>query len=527
MPNIHRTLKVLIVEDVQSDYRSLISELERVNGKVHIQQVKNLIDLKNQLINHSWDLIVSDYNLNSFTALEALKITQSENPDIPFVLMSKGLGEETVADMIKAGVEDVVLWNRLERLHPIVKRIIKAQDSKAHEAKVVKIANEALAAKEQMLAIVSHDIKNPISAIQLEAQMLLKASEENLNISTFKEEVKIQAERILKTTDHMKVLISDLLDKNKSENCLTQLTKHPTSVKRLTQDVVENLKPLFIEKGIKIQTKIPESTFIFMDKNKIFQVLSNLLSNAIKFSPKNESIFIELLEDQEEYIFLIHDSGPGLSEEALSKVFEKYWTGGPGSQNGTGLGLFICKTIVEAHHGRICAENHKSSGATFKFTLPKNASKNKNLSHQPSFKLHQMTKGQVSDKKICIIDDDDDLREVMTWVLMKEGYSIISFNSPREALKFFSEKKQGPDLLILDYHLKEMNGYDFLLRKDAINNMSECPTIIITADSEPLAKKIPARLCARIINKPVDIDSLLLEVNHHLLMTPFGGNHGP
>jgi signal transduction histidine kinase len=516
MPYSHRTLKVIIIEDVQSDYRSLISELERVNGKVHIQQVKNLIELKNQLVNHSWDLIVSDFNLNTFTALEALQITQSENPDVPFVLMSKGLGEEVVADMIKAGVEDVVLWNRLERLHPIVKRIIKAQDRKAHEAKVVKIANEAFAAKEQMLAIVSHDIKNPISAIQLEAQMLLKGSEKNLDTSTFKEEVQIQAQRILKTTEHMKVLISDLLDKNKSENCLGQLAKHSTSVNRLIHDVVENLRPLFIEKGIKIQTKIPDGIFILMDKNKIFQVISNLLSNAIKFSPENESILIELLENQEEYIFLIQDSGPGLSDKALSKVFEKYWTGEAGSQNGTGLGLFICKTIVEAHQGRICAENRKSGGATFKFTLPKNASETNLLSHHPSLKLPRMTKVQVSNKKICIIDDDDDLREVIHWILMKEGYSIISFSSPKEALRVFSEEKQGPDLLIVDYHMQEMNGYEFLKNKDTSKNLSHCPAILITAESEELLKKNPANLSARIIKKPIDMERLLKEVNHHL-----------
>jgi signal transduction histidine kinase len=518
---MHRTLKVLIIEDVQSDYRSLISELERVNGKVHIQQVKNLIDLKNQLINHSWDLIVSDYNLNAFTALEALQITQSENPDVPFVLMSKGLGEEVVVDMIKAGVEDVVLWNRLERLDPIVKRIIKAQDRKAHEAKVVKIANEAFAAKEQMLAIVSHDIKNPISAIQLEAQMLLKASEKTSNTPKFKEEVKIQAERILKTTEHMKVLISDLLDKNKSENCLAQLTKHLTSVNRLIQDVVENLKPLFIEKVIKIETKIPEGIFILMDKNKIFQVLSNLLSNSIKFSPKNESILIELLENQEEYIFLIQDSGPGLSDKALSKIFEKYWTGEAGNQNGTGLGLFICKTIVEAHLGRICAENHKSGGATFKFTLPKNAQEINLLSHHSSLKLPRITKVQVSNKKICIIDDDDDLREVIHWILMKEGYSIISFSSPKEALRVFSEEKQGPDLLIVDYHLQEMNGFEFLKRKDTSKNLSHCPAILITAESEKIFKKNPAHLSARIIKKPIDLERLLKEVNDHLYSPEF------
>jgi CheY-like chemotaxis protein len=205
-----------------------------------------------------------------------------------------------------------------------------------------------------------------------------------------------------------------------------------------------------------------------------------------------------------------------LSDKAHSKVFEKYWTGEAGSQNGTGLGLFICKTIVEAHQGRICAENRKSGGATFKFTLPKNASETNLLSHHPSLKLPRMTKVQVSNKKICIIDDDDDLREVIHWILMKEGYSIISFSSPKEALRVFSEEKQGPDLLIVDYHMQEMNGYEFLKNKDTSKNLSHCPAILITAESEELFKKNPAHLSARIIKKPIDMERLLKEVNHHL-----------
>jgi two-component system response regulator VicR len=127
---------------------------------------------------------------------------------------------------------------------------------------------------------------------------------------------------------------------------------------------------------------------------------------------------------------------------------------------------------------------------------------------QPSLKL--------THDKICIIDDDEELREVIHWILMKEGYSIISFSSPKEALRVFSEEKKGPDLLIVDYHLQEMNGYEFLKRKDTSKNLSHCPAILITAESDELLKKNPAHLSARIIKKPIDIERLLKEVNDHL-----------
>jgi signal transduction histidine kinase/ActR/RegA family two-component response regulator len=532
MSHIHRTLNVIVVENGQSDYTKLIAELERVNGKVYLKQVDNLGEFRNQLRNHSWDLIVSDFKLNTFSALEALQVTQGENLEVPFVLMSHGLGEERVADMIKAGVEDVVLWNRLERLHPVVKRIMKIQDHKSKEARVHKIASEAFAAKEQMLAIVSHDIKNPISAIQLEAQMLLKASENTLGSSdsSFAKEVKLQASRILKTTERMKVLISDLLDKNKTENCLAQLNKKESSVNRVVQDVIENLRPLITEKEVSINVHIPEGTFVLMDKNKIFQVLSNLISNGIKFSPRCGTITIKCYEAEDQYTFLVQDSGPGLKDKDLSRVFEKYWTGGIGGHSGTGLGLFICKTIVEAHGGKIFAENHQKSGATFKFTLPKYESEEMPHSLQnSSFKSSQINAMNDHLKKIYIIDDDDDLREVMAWILTKEGYSILSFSSALKALKVLSEDDLPPDLLILDFHLHEMKGHDFLQKKHALVRNSDCPVIMITASLEEMVKKIPTDLQMDVMTKPLDLEGLVEKVKNHIQnpasVTPSGGKH--
>jgi signal transduction histidine kinase len=515
MSHSHRTLNVLVIEDAQSDYTRLVSELQRVNGKVYLKQVDNLEELKKHLSNHSWDLIVSDFKLNQFSAKEALHMTQKENPEVPFVLMSNGIGEELVADMINAGVEDVVLWNRLERLHPIVKRIMIIQDHKSKEVRVQKIASEAFAAKEQMLAIVSHDIKNPISAIQLEAQMLLKSSKKVFDDSgdLFAQDVELQAKRILRTTERMKILISDLLDKNKSENCLAHLNKQKSSLNRLIQEVIENLRPLSMEKEIRINSFVPEGTFIFMDKNKIFQVLSNILSNGIKFSPLNGVITIRFKETEDEFILMIQDSGPGLKDKDLSRIFEKYWTGAPVGQCGTGLGLYICKTIIEAHGGRIFAENHQKCGATFNFTLPKVIAGKKNHPQMTSSSqsiFEEIT--QCGHKKIFIIDDDDDLRGVMAWILGKEGFSVFSFESPMEALKVLGQIEIPPDLMIVDFHLQDMNGHQFLQKKNDQEKNKYCPVIMITASSEDMMKKFPLDANTQIMTKPIDLEGLVEKV---------------
>lgn len=344
-------------------------------------------------------------------------------------------------------------------------------------------AQKALAAKEQMLAIVSHDIKNPLSAIQLEAQMLLRAAERSPK-SLLAEEVKIQSNRILKTTERLKILISDLLDKNKSENSLRNLKKDYVDAGRLLQEVVDTIRPHIQEQDILLKLSLPsQGTWAFIDRNKMFQVFSNLLNNAIKFTPTKGMIHLLLEEVEHELIFNVIDSGPGLSETELPCIFEKYWSGTNACCPGTGLGLFICKTVIEAHGGYITVENVPDGGAKFSFSIPKN---------QQSV----IDKSLDKRKKIYILDDDEDLREVMSWALGQEGYSIYSFRGPSEALDCLMKGRHLPHLMVVDFDMEEMKGCEFLLRKDGIQEARNCPVLMIP--------------------KPIDLEALVSNVKELL-----------
>ena len=229
--------------------------------------------------------------------------------------------------------------------------------------------SQTWADKEQMLAIVCHDMKNPLCIIQLEAQMLLKVAEQHC-MNLFSEEVKNQANRILKTTDRLKTLIVDLIDKNKSEEGIFDLHKIDCDLSQLLQELIEANRPLVREKNLSIQTFLPEKYFVSVDKNRIFQVLSNILSNAIKFTPINGSIQVAIKKSGNVSIVSISDTGPGIKNSEIDFIFEKYWAGSCDGQSETGLGLFICKKIIEAHGGSIRAENVVGKGARFCFSLP-------------------------------------------------------------------------------------------------------------------------------------------------------------
>ncbi len=502
MSSLERSMRVLSVDGDHSESHLLKKELEKFNDRIYFKQVFTISELKKELQNQSWNMVFSDYWMNGFTASDALSLVRESCEDLPFLLVSEGIGEEVVADLMKAGAEDVVLRNRLERLLPVVKRILREHNLKNKEVMAHKVANEAFAAKEQMLAIVSHDIKNPISAIQLEAQMLLRAVD-RAGKSLLGEEVKIQANRILRTTDRMKNLISDLLDKNKSENGLFEIHKEQVNFFRFIQDILDSQRPLIQEKDILITNAVPEGSLVPMDRPKMFQVFSNLINNAVKFTPIGGTIQISMEESERGFIFCVDDSGMGLDENELHKVFDKYWTGNSQTSCGTGLGLFICKTIVEAHGGVICVENLNGLGARFKLTVPRV------ISDQLVFAPESSSSLSDKRKKVYIIDDDEDLREVMSWALSREGFLIKSFHSPIKALDSLLSTKRPPNLIVLDFYMDEMKGSEFVLKLNQVALTSIPPIMMISASPQDVEKDLPRNLYKEVITKPVDLEGLV------------------
>ena len=500
-----RVLRILSISESEIDNCNILRPLENLGYAVECVRVTNSQDFISKLDQLPWTIILFMSNTSNFNLRDTLILSKKKHPELPFILISNGIGEEEVADMMKAGAEDVVLLTRSHRLLQVVKRVLREREIKEKEAEASKMAHLAYAAREQMLAIVSHDIKNPLSAIQLEAQMLLKVADRpDKNLS---EEVKIQARRILKTTDRLKGIIVDLLDKNKSEDGLSSLTKSECDISKIYQEVFDSNRLLINQKELVVSTKFPSEVYLQLDKNKMFQVLSNLLANAIKFTPTGGSINLAIEEAEQDFIFSVSDSGPGLLPTELNLVFEKYWTGGVPGRSGTGLGLFICKTIIEAHGGHISVDNLLNSGSRFWFSIPK-----------PSRIIPNSYWVKDNKRKILVIDDDDDLREVISWALSKEGYAVHSYSNPAEALDSLRNGRHFPQLIVLDYHMDCMNGCEFLEHKNNIqqNEIKECPVVMISASPDEAMQAAPEGLYKEILSKPLDLEALMLNIKKYV-----------
>jgi signal transduction histidine kinase len=503
-------IAVLNIEDSLDESNTIQAELAKFFDDVIFKRVSSSSELLGALSERRWDVVLSDYNLDSITPKKALEIVHFHFKDIPFILVSGPIGEESVAEIMRQGAEDFIIKTRLHRLGPVIKRIRREHETKEKERLAHRLIDEANAAKAQMLAIVSHDIKNPLSAIQLEAQMLMRVTERH-GKSTLSEEVKIQAARILKTTERLKLLICDLLDKNKSQDSLTTLNKEQVSLGKLFFDVLDSIRPHVQQKEILIRSSFPpDEDALLVDRNKMFQVISNLLTNAVKFTPVGGKIEVSVEKNEGEVLFSLLDSGPGLPESDLQKVFEKFWTGKVSGCSGTGLGLFICKSIIEAHGGEIWVENVSHWGARFCFRIPISEEK------RGTFGSKRAVRWPLQ-KRIVIIDDDEDLREVISWALNSEGYSVQAYHDPLKALE---ELKRGPapHLILADYHMEGMKGGEFLRLKSEIltPDVNSCPVVMISASPKEIEQEIDLKLYKEIIIKPLDLESLIQKVKQYL-----------
>jgi two-component system, chemotaxis family, sensor kinase Cph1 len=223
----------------------------------------------------------------------------------------------------------------------------------------------AVSLREEMMAVLSHDLKGFLSVVDMQATLLLQgpgsdqAGEPGALHDT--------ANRIKRSVERMNALINNLLDLARIETGEFSLNLRTEDAARLVEEALLTLSPLADAKGIVILQDIQDRPRVRVDRERFFQVLANLVGNAVKFTPEGGAITVRAARNGGEVVFSVSDSGPGIAPEHLPHIFDRYWrTGGEGE----GLGLFVVKSIVEAHGGRAGVVSPSGQGATFEFTVP-------------------------------------------------------------------------------------------------------------------------------------------------------------
>ncbi|HEY6136747.1 MAG TPA: HAMP domain-containing sensor histidine kinase [Thermoanaerobaculia bacterium] len=246
--------------------------------------------------------------------------------------------------------EDVALANELARHGSLA----------IDNARLYLDSQQAVRAREEVLAIVSHDLRNPLNAVMLAAQLMREETR-----SEELETIELSAQR-------MRRLIEDLLDVTRLEGG-KQLPIEPAAleVRPLLQETYELFKTQAASSAIALRCDVDgDVPPVYADYHRVAQVLSNLVGNSIKFTPSGGRIVVRAARSDDSVLFTVSDTGPGIPHKNLQDIFNPYWQAKRTARLGAGLGLPIAKGIVEAHGGRIWAESEPGRGTTFYFTLP-------------------------------------------------------------------------------------------------------------------------------------------------------------
>ncbi|MGI0494058.1 ATP-binding protein [Alkalinema pantanalense CENA528] len=381
--------------------------------------------------------------------------------------------------------------------------------------------------KTDFISTVSHELRTPLTSVLGFAKLIKKRLDEVIFPAVPQDEKKMQR-AVRQVEDNIDIivaeglrltaLINDVLDIAKMEAGKVEWKMEPLGIEEIVDRALAATDALFQAKQLEVLSVIePNLPRILGDRDRLIQVVINLLSNAVKFTDQG-SVTCEVTRQGDGIIVRIIDTGSGIAPEDQPFVFEKFKQVGntlTDKPKGTGLGLPICKQIVEHHGGTIWVESAVGQGSTFAFTLPISVNTPTHVREMDLKTLVQQLKAQVqmqpiearSQKSILVVDDEAPIRQLLRQQFEAEGYQVIEAEDGRRAVQ--QVKAHRPDLIILDLMMPDMNGFDTaaVLKNDPETMGIPLVILSILADEER-AK----RLGDRCLTKPINAELLLQEV---------------
>lgn len=370
LPSKPGQLRVLHVEDNQLDAELVARALRQGGFDVSVVVVQDEIDFTQQLRACPPEVILADYNLPHWKGMEALEVLRREELDIPMILVSGALGDMTAVECIKNGATDYVLKDGLARLPEAIRRALQEKELRRLRRQV----DEDLARKidelarsnadlEQFAYVASHDLQEPLRMVANYTQLLAERYRGKLDDQADK-----YIHYAVDGAKRMQTLIQDLLAYSRVGR--PEIELKPTNCDVIVSSAVKNLHAAVGESGAVVTfSSLPT---VMANSSQLQQVFQNLIGNAIKFRAANTpQIQVAAEEKEGKWVFSVADNGIGIPPEhvgAVFTVFKRLHT--RQEYPGNGIGLSICKRVVERHGGRISVTSNANGGSTFVFTIP-------------------------------------------------------------------------------------------------------------------------------------------------------------
>jgi signal transduction histidine kinase len=491
-------LKVLMIEDSEADAELCLLELERIGFDVTHTRVLTEVAMREALVRETWHIILSDYSLPTFGALEALEVAQQSGLDLPFIIVSGTIGEEVAVKALRRGAHDFLLKGRLARLGPAIERELreanerrerraaeKAAEGAVQEKRRAEAANQA---KSTFLANMSHELRTPLNAIIGFSELL--HSEEAGELSSLQKEYLLN---VLESGRHLLTLINDVLDIAKIEAGRVDLNRVPTILSDVGRQVCRQLGAIASQRDVDLKLSIAgDLPPVHADPRRLKQILYNLLSNALKFTPTGGTVILEASAVGDEIEIAIRDTGIGIREQDMAKLFREFEqlsdTNAPVAE-GTGLGLALTKKLVDLHHGTISVVSRPGLGSTFTVRMPACS----DLDQVDAAQEEAAWSGtplpvRVGTARVLVVEDDHLSRNLMRAILAGRGYTVFEAASLKEACA--SLLNAVPDVVLTDIQIGDERGEDLLKHIRDTATLAGLPVLATTAyamqgDREP------------------------------------------
>ncbi len=379
--------------------------------------------------------------------------------------------------------------------------------------------------KTDFIATVSHELRTPLTSIlgfakltknKLETQVLQHVPADDKRANRAAKQVSGNVDIIISEGDRLTNLINDVLDISKMEAGHMEWEMEMLDPTGLVERARDSASGLFTSTPVKLKLEIEDNLpMIRGDHDRLLQVLLNLISNASKFTEEG-SVTVTARTTSEGVEFAVRDTGEGIAKEDLSTVFEKFRQVGDTLTNkpkGTGLGLPICRQIINSHHGRIWADSEVGTGSVFTFVVPSDFSVVEDS--KPTMETlvdridkHVKRQNAEGDLDVLVVDDDPSLRELLTQQLGERGYSVRLAENGTAAIQ--AARKRRPDLVLLDVMMPGISGFDVAAVLKSDPETQNIPIIILSIVQD---RDRGYRLGVEsYLTKPTDSDRLIEEI---------------
>jgi signal transduction histidine kinase len=518
-----KPLHVLIVEDSEDDALLLLHALRQGGYDPVFKRVDEAGTMLAALKSREWDLVISDYLMPRFGAPAALELLKKQGADIPFIIVSGAVGEETAVLAMKAGAHDYIMKDNLTRLIPAIERELREVDvrRKQRQSEEEKKKIEAQLFQSQKLEAigrltggVAHDFNNILTAIRGFTDLAINSSEVGSHMYNDLRQIQISVERAANLTRQL-LLFSRCqpmdffhLDLNKTiENLIGMLHR-------------------IIGEEIAIRcVLVPGSLVVFADKTSIEQMVMNLVVNAKDAMPKGGEITlktekvtlgesdVKAMPDARAGRFIrfsVTDVGTGMDLKTLEQIFEPFFST-KGTGKGSGLGLSVVYGIVQQHKGWIRVSSRVGQGSVFEVYIPlSNAPAQDSAESQAPF---QAASGKG--ERILVIEDEAGVRQYAMESLERSGYVVFTASCERETLEVFKREKGDFQVIFSDVVLPDTNGIDLVEQLLKIN--PKCKVLFSSGYTDQKSRwKIIQELGYPYLQKPYALNKLLKAVSDSL-----------